>query len=107
MESLEVSAAETLTATIDSAGIERLRQVLADEAAAGDFRERTVTVHTEIARLTGNSVLELFIHVGNNLARLHGLAPTENERRWLHERQHGTRRIHRRRRRSGGRPHGA
>ncbi|WP_067662952.1 FadR/GntR family transcriptional regulator [Nocardia miyunensis] len=86
MEVLEVSAVETLTATIDSAGIDRLRQVLAEEAAADDFRERAVTVHTEIARLAGNSVLELFIHVGNNLARLHGLTPTDKERRWMHQR---------------------
>lgn len=86
METLEVSAAYELTATIDSAGIDRLRQVLSEEASASDFRERTVTVHTEIARLAGNSVLELFVHVGNNLARLHGVAPTDSERAWMHER---------------------
>ncbi len=86
METLEVSAAQDLTATIDSAGIDRLRQVLAEGAIAADYRERTVTVHTEIARLAGNAVLELFVHMGNNLARLHGVAPTQSERAWMHER---------------------
>jgi DNA-binding GntR family transcriptional regulator len=86
METLEVFAAQDLTATIDSAGIDRLRQVLAEEAIAADYRERTVTVHTEIARLAGNAVLELFVHMGNNLARLHGVAPTQSERAWMHER---------------------
>ncbi|MFV9452251.1 MULTISPECIES: FadR/GntR family transcriptional regulator [unclassified Rhodococcus (in: high G+C Gram-positive bacteria)] len=86
METLETAAAAQLSATIDPAGVDRLRQVLAEESRSDDLRAQAVTVHTEIARLTGNPVLELFMHIGNNLARIHGVSPTEAERRWIHER---------------------
>ncbi|MDV7352800.1 FCD domain-containing protein [Rhodococcus oxybenzonivorans] len=86
MMTLETAAVEQLAATIDSAGIDRLRQVLDEEAESDDLRAQAVTVHTEIARLTGNPVLELFMHIGNNLARTHGVRPSESERRWIHQR---------------------
>jgi DNA-binding FadR family transcriptional regulator len=85
MELLEVDATEQVCATIDPAGIARLRDILAVEEKTGDLRFESVTIYTEIARLTNNPVLSLFIHIGNNLGRTHGVRPSESELRWIHQ----------------------
>ncbi|WP_246833332.1 FCD domain-containing protein [Williamsia sp. 1138] len=85
MELLEVAAVEHVSATIDAEGLARLREVLAAEVDVGDLRFEPVTVHTELARLSGNPVLSLFIHIGNNLARTHGVRPSQSEHQWIHK----------------------
>lgn len=85
MELLETDAVEQVCATIDATGIARLREVLALEVQTGDLRFEPVTVNSEIARLTNNPVLSLFIHIGNNLSRTHGVRPSESELRWIHQ----------------------
>jgi DNA-binding FadR family transcriptional regulator len=85
MELMKVSAVQQVSETIDQTGIARLRAVLAEEMNVPDMRFAPVTVYTEIARLTNNPVLSLFIHIGNNLTRTHGVRPSVSEQRWMHE----------------------
>ncbi|GGL13012.1 FadR/GntR family transcriptional regulator [Nocardia jinanensis] len=84
MELLEVAAVEQVSATIDAEGIARLREILAAETDVDDPRFEPVTVYTELARLSNNPVLSLFLHIGNNLARTHGVRPSDSEMRWIH-----------------------
>ncbi|MBA4022671.1 MAG: FadR family transcriptional regulator [Gordonia sp.] len=85
MELLEVAAVEQVSATIDAEGIARMREILAAEEQVGDLRFEPVTVYTELARLSTNPVLSLFIHIGHNLARTHGVRPSQSELRWIHQ----------------------
>ncbi|MCK0516718.1 FadR/GntR family transcriptional regulator [Williamsia sp. DF01-3] len=85
MEILEVSAVEQVSAIIDADGLTRMREILAAEVNVGDLRFEPVTVYTELARLSGNPVLSLFIHIGTNLARTHGVRPSEGELQWIHQ----------------------
>jgi DNA-binding GntR family transcriptional regulator len=84
MELLEVAAVEQVSGTLDADGLARLREVLAAEAGVEDLRFEPVTIYTELARLSNNPVLALFLHIGNNLARTHGIRPSDSELRWIH-----------------------
>ena len=80
MAVLERTAVERLIATLDESGAARLRELL---AAEGDDLAPVGGIHTEIARLAQNPVLELCMHIISSLARSHGTMPSTSERRWL------------------------
>lgn len=86
MELLQTSAVSRLTEIIDTAGVKRLRALLAGESDVEDLRDLEIAIDTEIARLTGNAVLELFVQIAYNVGRTHGVRPDANGKRWLHER---------------------
>ncbi|HVV29558.1 MAG TPA: FCD domain-containing protein [Mycobacteriales bacterium] len=84
---LELTAVERLASEISADGIAALEAVLRHEEEVPDWREQVASVHTEIGRLSGNPVLELFLSVISDLARIHGVESGEDGHRWLH-RQH-------------------
>ena len=86
MEALEIAAVTRLTEIIDKSGIAQLHSALVDETEVDDLRSLQNALGTEIARLTGNPVLELFVRIGYNLGRTHGVQPTAAQQRWLHDR---------------------
>ncbi|MCW2831378.1 MAG: putative GntR family transcriptional regulator, partial [Aeromicrobium sp.] len=57
-----------------------------EETTVDDLRSLDRSLESEIARLSGNPVLELFVSIGINLGRTHGRQPDAREQRWLHER---------------------
>ena len=70
---LEVVAVRRLAETIDDAGVQRLRAVLREEDfRAGRESADLPNVHVEIARLAGNSAVELFLLTVLGVARTHG-----------------------------------
>jgi DNA-binding FadR family transcriptional regulator len=87
---LECAAVEALARSIDEAGVARLRQVLLLEEQLGPLEAGVRSnVHVEIAQLSGNPALELFLGVVQELSFRHGRSEvSEGEARWLHER-HG------------------
>nr|MDT0667049.1 GntR family transcriptional regulator [Micromonospora sp. DSM 115978] len=60
---LETVAVRELTATVDAAGISRLRALVRDDATPADGLRPGVAFHLEIARLAGNPAIELFVRV--------------------------------------------
>ncbi|SNQ46576.1 Transcriptional regulator, GntR family [Frankia canadensis] len=85
-EILEVAAVAQLAMRIDDEGIAALRAAVRVEEDVADLREQIVTVHTEIGRLVGNPFIELFLYIVSDLSRVHGVDPTDEQRRWLHTR---------------------
>ncbi|MFC6466281.1 FadR/GntR family transcriptional regulator [Gordonia humi] len=85
MELLEIAAVEQVAATISRADLDGLRDTLTAEAEVDDLRFAPSTVYTELARLTDNPVLALFVDIGNNLSRTHGIRPSQSEQRWIHQ----------------------
>ncbi|MCW2829381.1 MAG: putative GntR family transcriptional regulator [Aeromicrobium sp.] len=86
LEVLEIAAVTQLAGSIGPHGIDDLRAVVAEETTVDDLRSLERSLESEIARLSGNPVLELFVCIGINLGRTHGRQPDAREQRWLHER---------------------
>lgn len=85
---LEQLAVNKLAATIDASGAARLRELLTREQITPSDWTDLPNIHLEIARLSGNAVLELFIRVLSELS-LHTWAPETkpaNAAPWLHAR---------------------
>jgi DNA-binding FadR family transcriptional regulator len=64
---VEAQIVEGLVVGITDEGIADLRRILDEVAHASDFRSCTRTVHTEIARLSGNPIAELVLRMFNDL----------------------------------------
>jgi DNA-binding FadR family transcriptional regulator len=94
---LEILAIRTLTESATPATIARLHDVLAEERRAGaDFvtggpDARRPSLSTEIARLSGNPALALFIPVLVDVVRAHGLRVhhPETGARWVADQHRG------------------
>lgn len=86
---LEQLAIGKLAVSIDAAGANRLRELLAKEQTDGaQAWTELPNIHLEIARQSGNHVLELFIRVLSELS-LHTYGATTEPRHfigWLHAR---------------------
>ena len=85
---LETAAVEVLARTIDDDGIAALRAALVHEQEHGllETAERS-SIHAQIARLSGNPALELFLGVVLELSFAHGQRDVPaSDLQWLHER---------------------
>lgn len=86
---LEQLALAKLAGSIDAAGAERLRRLLKDEQpGVAEAWTEMPNIHLEIARQSGNHVLELFIRVLSELS-LHTYGATTDPKQlvgWLHAR---------------------
>lgn len=86
---LEAAAVEVLVRTIDDDGVTALRAALAHEQEHGLLEtgaERS-SIHVQIARLSGNPALELFLGVVLELSFAHGQRDVaDSDLQWLHER---------------------
>jgi DNA-binding FadR family transcriptional regulator len=60
---LETVAVRELTATVDAAGISRLRALVREDAPPSGIQRPGVAFHLEIARLAGNPAIDLFVRV--------------------------------------------
>jgi DNA-binding FadR family transcriptional regulator len=85
---LEQLAITKLASAIDQAGATRLRHLLDREVVSGPHAWRQFpNIHLEIARLSGNATLELFIRVLSELTlHTYGTQDPGPEVAWLHAR---------------------
>lgn len=97
---LELAAVAELAESIDEAGVDRLRRLIADEAEMLDrdpqaaielWMSQNLNLHSEIARQTGNPALVLFLGVVVDLALEYRteLPDPAGAARWLHHSHSG------------------
>jgi DNA-binding FadR family transcriptional regulator len=82
---IEMLLVEQLAGEISATGVADLRSALEDAMSAPSIRETQRTLHTEIARLSGNPVAEILVGTLNDVFHFHALQLPPDLRRSSYE----------------------